>query len=72
MGMVHDRLAFDRGMARGIAAFRWAALLWAWIDLILERDQLDHRWLAIAALSVATAVTAAAAARAARDAVRST
>ena len=68
MGMVHDRLAFDRGMARGVAAFRWAALLWAWIGLILERDQLEHRWLAIAALSVASAVTAFATARAAREA----
>ena len=66
--MVKDRLAFDRGMAGGIAAFRWAALTWAWVGLILERDDLDRQWLAIAALSVATAVTVVATGFAARQA----
>ena len=55
--MVKDRLAFDRGMARGVAAFRWAALTWAWVGLVLERDDLERQWLAIAALLAASAIT---------------
>jgi signal transduction histidine kinase len=64
--MVRDRLAFDRGLARGIAAFRWAALAWAWIGLLLQRDDLRRPLLAIAALVAATVVTIAATGVAAR------
>jgi len=64
--MVNDPVAFDRGMARGIAAFRWAALVWAWVGLVLERHDLQRPWLAIVALVAATAVTAVATGFAAR------
>jgi signal transduction histidine kinase len=60
-------LAFDRGMARGIAAFRWAALAWAWFGLLLQRDDLDRQWLAVAALLAATGVTVIATGFAARE-----
>jgi signal transduction histidine kinase len=59
-------MAFDRGLARGIAAFRWVALTWAWIGLLLQRDDVRRLWLAITALGVASAVTVVATALATR------
>jgi len=49
--------ALDRGMARGIAAFRGLALGWAWIGLVLEREHLDRPWPAVGALAAATVLT---------------
>ena len=49
----------DLGMARGLGAFRWFALLWAWVGLFAGREHLESVALGVAALSVATVVTAA-------------
>ena len=59
-------MAFDRGLARGIAVFRWVALAWAWIGLALQRDDVRRLWLAVAALGVASAITVVATAFATR------
>ncbi|MEZ5283068.1 MAG: hypothetical protein R2770_21640 [Acidimicrobiales bacterium] len=48
----------DLGMARGLGAFRWFALLWAWVGLFAGREHLESVALGVAALSVATVVTA--------------
>jgi len=46
-------------MARGLVAFRWLTLVWAWVGLVVERTHLDRAWLGISLLAAATAVTAA-------------
>lgn len=58
--MARQEPAFARGVARGVAAFRGAALAWAGIGLVLQRDDLTHRWVAIGSLGAAGLVTAAA------------
>lgn len=56
--------ALDLGMARGLNAFRWFALVWAWVGLVAGRDFIQNVWLGVAALALATLVTAAATATA--------
>jgi len=48
----------DKGMARGLVAFRWLTLGWAWVGLVVERSHLTRAWLGIGLLVAATAVTA--------------
>jgi hypothetical protein len=55
-----DPPALDRGIARGIAVFRWLALGWAWAGLAFEWDLADRPGLAIIGLALATLVTVAA------------
>ncbi|MEN3273735.1 MAG: hypothetical protein V7636_2496, partial [Actinomycetota bacterium] len=50
----------ERGLLQGLAAFRWAAWLWMAAALVVARDQLEHRWLAIGLVAAALAVTIAA------------
>ena len=45
-------------MARGLIAFRWLTLGWAWVGLVAERSHLTRAWLGIVLLVAATAVTA--------------
>jgi signal transduction histidine kinase len=58
--VAEDRLALDRGLARGIGALRWAALIWACVGVAIEREHLEHTGLAVAGLFVAAAITVAA------------
>lgn len=46
-------------MWRGLAAFRWFAVVWAWVGVAVERDHLERPVLAVAGLAAATAVSAA-------------
>jgi signal transduction histidine kinase len=55
-----DPPALDRGIARGIAVFRWLALGWAWAGLAFEWDHAARPGLAIIGLALATLVTVAA------------
>lgn len=50
----------ERGLLQGLAAFRWAAWLWMAAALVVAREQLVHRWLAIGLVAAALAVTIAA------------
>lgn len=52
--------ALDLGMARGLVVFRWLALGWAWVGLVLQTEELRRWWLAVLLLAVATAVTVSA------------
>ncbi|MGI9602227.1 MAG: DUF5931 domain-containing protein, partial [Acidimicrobiales bacterium] len=55
--MVAPLASLDKGMARGLVAFRWLTLGWAWVGLVVERTHLERAWLGIALLLAATAVT---------------
>jgi signal transduction histidine kinase len=55
-----DTAALDRGIARGIAVFRWLALGWAWVGLAFEWDEIERPAAAVAGLLVATLVSAVA------------
>ncbi len=44
-------------MARGLLAFRWLTLGWAWVGLVLQRDHVERWWVGIVLLGLATGVT---------------
>ena len=48
----------DHGLARGLVAFRWLALGWAAIGVVLQRDEVTRWWLAAVLLGAALLVTA--------------
>ncbi len=56
--MASPLATLDKGMARGLVAFRWLTLGWAWVGLVVERSHLTRAWLGIGLLVAATAVTA--------------
>jgi len=50
----------ERVVLQGLAAFRWAAWAWMTVVLLVSRDQLERRWLAVGLVGLAFLVTAAA------------
>lgn len=50
----------ERGLLTGIAAYRWAALAWLTIVLVVSRDELGRPWLAVALVGLAALVSASA------------
>lgn len=52
--------ALDHGLARGLVAFRWMALAWAAVGVVLQRDEVVRWWPAVVLLTAAALVSAAA------------
>ena len=52
--------SLDRGMTRGVAAFRGWAWMWATVGFVVERDHHEQTWVGVVLLIVAGGVTVAA------------
>ncbi|MEM9202664.1 MAG: ATP-binding protein [Actinomycetota bacterium] len=50
----------DHGLARGLVAFRWMALGWAGVGVVLQRSEVVRWWPAVALLGAAALVSVAA------------
>lgn len=60
----------ERGSLRGIALFRWGAWAWMATVVVLNRDDLEHPWIAWSLVAAALAVTTAATVTARTDPYR--